>query len=225
MRYIGLFIAVVFSLSASAAEYVLALSWQPRFCATHADKPECPTQASRPPLSLHGLWPQEAEYCHVSPEAIAADHQHRWEALPQPALMMDTQTQLAGVMPGVISHLDRHEWTRHGSCSGADADTYFRQAIRLTEHVQQSRLATLLLQHAGQSVSLQELQNAARSLTGQRNIAEFLCEQQQLTEIRFQLQAGTIEQLRLDVSPLRPSRPTPRKSLCRNGQVQLAPTH
>lgn len=223
MRYFGMLLTLLLSLSASAGEYVLALSWQPRFCATHTDKPECPATAARHPLTLHGLWPQQNKYCQIPAVTIANDRQHRWEALPQPATQADTQARLAQVMPGVLSYLDRHEWTRHGSCAGTDADTYFRQAIRLTEQVQQSRLATLLRQQQGQTIPLQSLQNAARELISQRNSVEFLCEQQQLTEIRLQLQAGQVQQLQLDMGNPRPSRPAPRKALCRSGLVQLAP--
>ena len=70
----------------ASREYVLSLSWQPAFCQTHQTKPEC---KSEPPdgfeasnLTLHGLWPQDGEYCGVGPDAKRADAAGRWSDLP-----------------------------------------------------------------------------------------------------------------------------------------------
>ena len=39
-------------------------------------------------------------------------------------------------MPGIASCLDRHEWIKHGTCSGLDADCYFADTLRLAAAVQ-----------------------------------------------------------------------------------------
>jgi len=49
-------------LSASPAEYVLAVSWQPAFCETRPRLPECRSQTAdrfdATNFTLHGLWPR-----------------------------------------------------------------------------------------------------------------------------------------------------------------------
>ena len=44
-----------------------------------------------------------------------------------------TRAELETVMPGTKSLLERHEWTKHGSCYPADAETYFKDSIRSME--------------------------------------------------------------------------------------------
>ncbi len=88
--------------------YVLALSWSPEFCHSHADSPEC--VSGHLGFVVHGLWPQNMngypENC--STAAGPAD----------PAAMTD-------IMPD--AGLVVHEWKTHGTCSGLDADAYFKQ--------------------------------------------------------------------------------------------------
>jgi ribonuclease T2 len=91
--------------------YVLTLSWSPEFCHSHAASPEC--QSRRFGFIVHGLWPQFVkgypENCSTAP------------GLSDPSAMLD-------IMPD--PHLVEHEWTTHGTCSGLDADQYFK-LIRL----------------------------------------------------------------------------------------------
>jgi ribonuclease T2 len=90
--------------------YLLTLSWSPEFCHAqiHADKPEC--QSGHHGFVVHGLWPQYApqgypENCSTAP------------GLSNPAEMAD-------IMPDVS--LVAHEWSAHGTCSGLDAESYFK---------------------------------------------------------------------------------------------------
>jgi ribonuclease T2 len=87
--------------------YVLALSWSPEFCHTHPAKPEC--ASGRFGFVVHGLWPQDVdgypENCSTAP------------GLRNPSQMTD-------IMPD--ESLVAHEWKTHGTCSGLDADAYFR---------------------------------------------------------------------------------------------------
>lgn len=87
--------------------YVLALSWSPEFCYSHPEKPEC--QSGRHGFVVHGLWPQYAE---GYPE-----HCSNAAGLPDPS-------RVADLMPdqGLVAH----EWKTHGTCSGLDAEDYFR---------------------------------------------------------------------------------------------------
>jgi ribonuclease T2 len=90
--------------------YLLTLSWSPEFChaPVHADKPEC--QSGHHGFIVHGLWPQYApqgypENCSTAP------------GLSNPAEMAD-------IMPD--TGLVAHEWSTHGTCSGLDAESYFK---------------------------------------------------------------------------------------------------
>jgi ribonuclease T2 len=88
--------------------YLLTLSWSPEFCYSHRDKPEC--QSGHHGFVIHGLWPQYAE---GYPE-----HCSDAAGLSNPAEMAD-------IMPD--AGLVAHEWATHGTCSGLDAEAYFKQ--------------------------------------------------------------------------------------------------
>jgi len=96
--------------------YVLALSWSPEFCHIHPTKPEC--TSGKFGFVVHGLWPQFAdgypENCSTAP------------GLSDPSRMAD-------IMPDAA--LVAHEWTTHGTCSGLDADAYFKQVRQAFEAV------------------------------------------------------------------------------------------
>lgn len=143
--------------------YVLALSWEPAFCASMQDKAECkgekPDGYDATHLSLHGLWPQPRrnEFCNVSDADRANDEAHRWEALPEPKMSAATKAALDHVMPGTQSLLERHEYMRHGTCYPADADTYFKDAARLAEEVNSSAVATFLAANVGKQIQTSDL--------------------------------------------------------------------
>lgn len=87
--------------------YLLALSWSPEFCYSHRDKPEC--QSGHHGFVLHGLWPQYAdgypENCSTAPG-------------------LSNPSEMADFMPD--AGLVAHEWSTHGTCSGLDAESYFK---------------------------------------------------------------------------------------------------
>ncbi|HUA14984.1 MAG TPA: ribonuclease T2 [Verrucomicrobiae bacterium] len=87
--------------------YLLTLSWSPEFCYSHTDRPEC--QSGHHGFVVHGLWPQ---YVDGYPE-----HCSTAAGLANPAEMAD-------IMPdgGLVAH----EWSTHGTCSGLDAESYFK---------------------------------------------------------------------------------------------------
>ncbi len=109
--------------------YVLALSWSPSYCATagaKADNTQCGPQ-TRFAFIVHGLWPQyESGYpenCTTGqpksvPEALA----RRYEDL----------TPSTGLI--------RHEWQKHGTCSGLDQKAYFEKLRAARERITIPRL-------------------------------------------------------------------------------------
>jgi len=145
---------------------LLALSWQPAFCERQPRKRECQTQTpdrfDAEHLSLHGLWPQPQglEYCGVDARTRGIDRSGTWTALPAPKLEEDTRQRLRQAMPGTDSGLERHEWLRHGSCFGTDADSYFRTALVLLDQINRSKLRDLLVRREGSQIALSELKAA-----------------------------------------------------------------
>ena len=94
--------------------YVLSLSWSPSYCARagrSADPMQCRT--TRPfRFVLHGLWPQ---YERGYPEFCRNDHGRD--------LSHRTVDGMLDIMPS--RGLVRHQWRKHGSCSGLAPEAYF----------------------------------------------------------------------------------------------------
>ena len=147
-------------------QYVLAASWQPAFCETKPDKVECQTQTAErfdaSHFALHGLWPQprSLDYCRVEQPQVEDDRAGRWDQLPAVALEPNTQEELNKVMPGTQSHLERHEWTKHGTCYAATAEEYFSESLALIRALNGSAVQALFASHAGQFVSFDDIRKA-----------------------------------------------------------------
>ncbi len=147
--------------------YVLALSWEPAFCEAMKGKAECRAQTSSSyeatHFALHGLWPQPRgnQFCGVDPKLAALDDQHQWDQLPEPELSAETKAALAKAMPGTQSGLERHEWTKHGSCyPGANAEQYFKDEIRLADAVNASPVQTFMAANIGKRIQMSDLRAA-----------------------------------------------------------------
>ena len=148
---------------AKQPEYLLALTWQPSFCETHSRKKECRTQTKNrfdaTHWSLHGLWPQPRSnaYCGVNYMDKGIDRNKQWHLLAPVKLSQKTATELAFVMPAVASNLQRHEWIKHGTCYGSNAEDYYSDAISLTNQVNESIVGKLFNRGVGKRVSLKQV--------------------------------------------------------------------
>jgi ribonuclease T2 len=60
-------------------------------------------------------------------------------------------------MPGTASALERHEWWKHGTCSGLQGDEYFALAILLIRQTERGKLAHLIVAQAGKTVARSKL--------------------------------------------------------------------
>jgi ribonuclease T2 len=103
--------------------YVLALSWSPSYCASKggdADPQQCGL-AKPPGFTAHGLWPQ---FERGSPQNCAADSRN---------IDRETLRRIEPVMPS--DSLARHEWQKHGTCSGLSQAGYFSMLMRAVEKV------------------------------------------------------------------------------------------
>ncbi|WP_210529386.1 ribonuclease T2 family protein [Rubellimicrobium arenae] len=103
--------------------YVLSLSWSPNWCALEGaaeGSPQCDPDADFGWV-LHGLWPQFEEgwpqYC---------DSGHPDPSRRETAAMADIMG---------TGDLARHEWRKHGSCSGLSPEGYFALAREAYEAV------------------------------------------------------------------------------------------
>ncbi|TCL74959.1 ribonuclease T2 [Rhizobium sp. BK251] len=136
-----------------ATRFILAASWQPAFCATNRQKAECRSQTEdrfdARNFSLHGLWPMRKDYCGIDAGIREADKEGQWESLPTVQISEGTRLELEKVMPGTQSSLDRHEWVKHGSCTGLSADDYFRLSVELLDELNGSAVQALFAANIG----------------------------------------------------------------------------
>ena len=154
-------------------QYVLAINWQPAFCETSPGKPECRAQTTdsfeATHFTLHGLWPQprDREYCNVSPRDRSASQQGRWRDLPPVNLDNTLRRELDTAMPGTLSQLDRHEWTKHGTCYGTAAQEYFSDALDLLLAINTSGVAELFAANIGRKITLRQVRKAFDTAFGE----------------------------------------------------------
>lgn len=154
-------------------EYLLAISWQPAFCQTHQNKNECETQTGdrydADHFTLHGLWPQPKgnDYCGVSNKNKELDKRKAWDRLPKLPITDETYGMLTKVMPGVASHLQRHEWYKHGSCYDDPPDTYFRESIALVKQLNGSPVRDLFAANIGKRITAGEIRKKFDEKFGQ----------------------------------------------------------
>jgi ribonuclease T2 len=91
--------------------YVLSLSWSPQHCSNHNDSPQC-DKGRRFGFVVHGLWPQFERGYPSNCRGPAG--------VPDPVVK-----EMMEIMPS--RQLIRHEWQKHGTCSGLDVKGYFQK--------------------------------------------------------------------------------------------------
>jgi ribonuclease T2 len=142
--------------------YVLALSWQPAFCESKPKNPGCRDQHEgqfyATHFTLHGLWPtvkgdkrHSYKYCHV-PKSILSKRR-RWCNMPKLDLSNPVRKRLIPFMPGMLSCLHRHEWYKHGSCSGLSENDYYALSNQLVEKFSKTGFSQYVAKHVDQYVS------------------------------------------------------------------------
>jgi ribonuclease T2 len=94
--------------------YVLSLSWSPSYCEAEGENANRQQCASGRPYAfvVHGLWPQ---FERGFPEDCGTGGQD---------VDNDTARSLYDLMPS--AGLIRHEWRKHGTCSGLSQADYFK---------------------------------------------------------------------------------------------------
>jgi len=143
--------------------YVFSLSWEPSFCHSKPNKKEClnlnETRYEASNLVLHGLWPSRIgdsrhsyEFCGKGQNFRKLDRGGKWCRMPKLDLSEETAKNLAIYMPGYASCLERHEWYKHGTCSGLDENDYFVKAYSLVAIIPGANFAKYISGHIGNTI-------------------------------------------------------------------------
>jgi ribonuclease T2 len=182
--------------------YVLALSWSPSYCKSKgggADPRQC--GASKPyGFIVHGLWPQ---FEHGAPENCAG-------AGTQPVDRVILQS-LREVMPS--ASLARHEWSKHGTCSGLSQQTYFNALLAAKSRIFIPNVFSQI--NFGRSVSPTEVERAFLGANSGMKADGFAaaCDGQYLTEVRICLTKNLLFRACDEVD----------RHSCRAGSVEMPP--
>jgi len=151
--------------------YVLSLSWSPQYCSTPAgerDNLQCGA-GRRFAFVAHGLWPQ---FERGWPQFCSSDSQ-------------PSQAQINGMLDIMPSpRLVRHEWSKHGACSGLNAAQY----LALVRKADQSLKTPPEFSGPRQQVRVKPAQLKKRfvevnTLAGDESVA-VLCSGRFLSEVR-----------------------------------------
>lgn len=205
-----------------AESYVLALSWQPAFCETKPEKPECavkdPQVYQARHFTLHGLWPNK-QSCGISYGfcgEVKAQRQNFCD-YPQLSLQPASRAALAEVMPSVTagSCLERHEWHKHGTCQMGSVNDYFDLAVDLLRQFNDSGMAYFMNRRIGQEVRTDAFLDRVTAVLGlsARDRIKLNCNNQgMLVEIQLNLSADL--SLGADLEKLIMNAPVQGKSNC-----------
>ena len=184
-------------------QMLLALSWHNAFCETHRNKKECKrnmfslyrSKHRDQHFILHGFWPQPRNniYCNVPQRYITMDKYRHWNKLPDLDLTEETKTKLAKIMPGVHSSLHKHEWIKHGTCYGTNAETYFKESIALTEQFYDSEVSRFFERNVGKKVTLKQIRILFDKSFGEGSgkKVELQCKNGLITELWLHLGIGS----------------------------------
>lgn len=188
--------------------FVLAVSWQPAFCESYQQKPECKVNNSEVyqagNFTLHGLWPNKQScgtkygFCgkYQQPVRPFCDY----DAVP----MQDkTLKELGRVMPSAAygSCLQRHEWYKHGTCQQRNADEYFGIAIRLLEAFNARGMAKFMQNNIGQTVTTQSFFEAVDEAfhDGAHQRIQIFCRGGKLVDVYIHLPAELADDASLEM--------------------------
>jgi ribonuclease T2 len=112
--------------------YLMAFSIAPSFCTlvgSARGKRQCrnPSDADyrTTPLTVHGLWPNKKNR--------GANRQPASCSTEELSLSPGLRQKLGVYMPGIADGLERHEWDKHGVCSGLSPEAYFGTVAAIAE--------------------------------------------------------------------------------------------
>ena len=151
--------------------WVLSLSWSPSFCEA-TGRARGDAQCARPfAFVVHGLWPQyERGYPSDCPTRAAEPTRAEVDAV------LDVMPS-----PGLV----RHEWRKHGTCSGLTAASYLKIIRKLFEKI--AIPAEFQAPDQGRMVSTRDVEAAFMTANKGLDAGEIsiLCDARRLQEVRI----------------------------------------
>ena len=207
--------------NSTSKQNLLAISWQNAFCQTHQYKKECKSMSSKDfgasNFVLHGLWPQPRnnQYCNVSKIEVGKDKNKQWNKLNNLELNSTVRSELSKLMPGYSSNLHKHEWVKHGTCYGTNANDYYWDSMILLTQVNESDIQKYFKLNIGKTIRLKELREVVDKAFGKGagKHVTMNCTRGLITELWFHL--GNGEE---DLKGLLQKGESP-KSRCHKGRV------
>lgn len=205
----------------SSKQNLLAISWQNAFCQTHQYKKECKAMTKKDfgasNFVLHGLWPQPRnnQYCNVSKKEVGMDKNKQWHRLSDLDLNTTVRSDLSKLMPGYHSNLHKHEWVKHGTCYGTNANEYYADAMNLLTQVNESKVQKYFEKNIGKIIELKNIRKLFNEEFG-KGAGEHVtmnCKQGLITELWLHL--GSAEE---DLKGLFSKGEKP-KSRCYKGRI------
>ena len=183
-----------------ADSFVLALSWQPAFCESKPDKPECkisdPSVYQARHFTLHGLWPNKVA-CGISYGFCGAVKRQEGNFCNYPPVALEdaARRSLGEVMPsvGAGSCLERHEWHKHGTCQNEwSDDQYFDLAADLTRQFNDAGMAYFMNRKIGQEVKTEDFLTRLAAVLGpnSRDRVKLGCTNGMLVDVEISLPSG-----------------------------------
>jgi ribonuclease T2 len=146
--------------------YLLAMSWSPNYCLTHANETQC---IQKKTFVIHGLWPENLSGIHPS---------------SCPSQYTLTQSAIDIVFPYSPSKsLIQHEWDKHGVCAGKSSTAYETDAVNAFKSVKVP--SYLVAPTASKTVSLTTLRSDFQRSSGLTS-SQFVvtCNGSKLKEVR-----------------------------------------
>ncbi|PWB31501.1 ribonuclease [Pseudomonas sp. SDI] len=119
---------------------VYSVTWQPSFCVLKPATPGCAT----PPAAFltHGIWPynkstaektnRHPQFCNTAPSCQAGT---TCEISAEHLTAITTDPQIARLVTADPAGMFKHEWKKHGTCSGKLDTDYFQDIVKLRKVV------------------------------------------------------------------------------------------
>ncbi len=126
--------------------YILSHSWSANFCnqIENMNLPGCvhPNEFQKTEFSIHGLWPDQISKTFKPVTSKLHNFNYGPEFCKQNGdfninNITDLFPDMYKMWPSESNHgqLWRHEWDRHGSCSGLNEHDYFSTALNITKQL------------------------------------------------------------------------------------------
>jgi len=75
-------------------------------------------------------------------------------------LTEETFVELFISMPGVASHLQRHEWIKHGTCYSDSAEIYYKDVLKVMHKIDDTNISVLFTDNIGKKITAEQIRNA-----------------------------------------------------------------